>query len=223
MISKFIARFVLPAFVVLSFSSYHAKAQNACHEIFTTPDAVGSARVLNLQTYVEHYSEYLPIVNDMIAMGIERYEKKSPKGYCFRAVKQLLWDSGVVRRKVDGTFAYSAHAKNFLVNRGFVNLLERAPFRDSIKGAYDERIPKGAILVYAGTNGVDNSERPLGSGVGHIEIKCGPNCYLYDGVNQFPGGGEGGLIREPGVYEAGTGMQHRRLVGVYVLDFFSLF
>jgi hypothetical protein len=195
------------------------QAAQMCGKVHATP----VVDVLNLQAYVENYSDIIPAVHDLIELGLQRYSNTRPGGKCYRAVKGLLLDSGLVRKEIEGTFASSAHTKNFLVNRGFVNLLERAPFSSLIRGAYDEHIPTGAILVYEGTNGLDGTERPLGQGIGHIEIKCGPNCYLFDSVNQYPGGPGGGRIRTEGVWESGSGISRRRLIGVYILDFFSIF
>jgi hypothetical protein len=215
--------FSLLNFIICISVASPSLAQLTCHQLFDPSKVESQAKVFNLRTYVENYSEFLPVVKEMVQLGIERNHQKKPRGYCFRGVKGLLFDSGLIRKKVDGTFAYSAHAKDFLVQRGFINLLERSPYRDEIRGAYDDKIPVGAVLVYSGTNGRNQAERELGMGMGHIEIKCGPNCYVFDTVNEYPGGASGGLIRDPGIFEVGEGLFRRRLEGVYILDYFSLF
>jgi hypothetical protein len=217
-LSLILSSALLGLFVI--FSTLQVQAAPACQGIYkpaSQPD------VLNLKNYVNNYSEMIPAIREMIDLGLERFEGRRPTGYCYRAVKGLLMDTGLVKKRIDGTFASSAHTRDFLVNRGFINLLDRAPFSTEIRGALDPHIPNGAILVYEGANGVDGGVRPMGQGVGHIEIKCGPNCYLFDGVNPYPGGAHGGHIRREGVLEAGSGPFRRRLVGVYILDFFAIF
>lgn len=204
-------------FIILSLQS---QAQNRCENIFGSY-AIKKLSLLELENYANNYIQIIPAVQYMINLGLSTYSQRSPSGYCYRAVKQLLIESGLVKKTIDGTFASSAHTKNFLANRGFINLLERAPFNQLIKGALDEHIPVGAILVYSGTNGLNGGYKQLGEGIGHIEVKCGSNCYLFDSVQEFPGGKN--QFTSENVFEAGAGADLRKLIGVYILDYFSIF
>ena len=215
-----ISRALLAVALMLSFPL--ASHGNECRDLFQ-PEQVSPERIVTLKSYVENYADLIPAVKDMIEIGLERFQGRKANGKCYQAVKGLLVDSGLTRRSIDGTFASSAHTKDFLAKRGFINLLERAPFSTEIKGALDPNIPVGAVLVYEGTNGVDRGIREIGKGIGHIEIKCGANCYIFDTVNQYPGGGQFSQIKQPGIMEGGSGYWRRRLIGVYVLDFFALF
>lgn len=215
---KFFLNFKMILFLIYSLSFTQVNA-NQCKNLFEDHQLI--AVDLQLYDYAQNYANFIEPIQDAINLGLARYQNQKAKGYCYKAVKELLLDSGLVRKEIDGTFASSAHTKNFLVNRGFINLLERAPFKTLIKGALDENIPVGALLVYAGTNGVDGGLRSLGQGVGHIEIKCGPNCYLFDTVADYPGGNN--QFKTPQQFKAGDGVTERELIGVYILDYFSLF
>ncbi|MES2801197.1 MAG: hypothetical protein V4654_01790 [Bdellovibrionota bacterium] len=209
------------AILISAGNTSSAYAANQCSSLFANRNAVSWMKSLNLQSYVENYAQIIPAVQNMITLGLENFAGKPPRGYAYRAVKKLLIESELVKRSIDGTFASSAHSKSFLKNRGFINLLELAPFNKKIKGAFDDAIPDGAILVYAGTNGADGTLRPLGEGIGHIEIKCGRNCYMYDTVKEHPGANAN--FHTENTFISGEGFEQRQLIGVYILDYFSLF
>lgn len=211
--------FVLLMIVFYRASESHG-ATEACRAALRQPMDTGT--LIALEDYAMNYANFLPPVQKMLALGKQIYQRKEPKGYCYRAVKDLLVRSGLLRRPPEGTWARSAHTRQFLARTGFIDLLTRPPFQERIKGALDEAIPIGAILVYDGTNG-ENGLVPMGEGIGHIEIKCGPNCYLFDTINEWPGGADGGQFRNAGILEAGTDTEQRRLIGVYIFDYFNLF
>ncbi len=188
---------------------------SACYELFKDQN-----KILSLESFVSDYSLWVPGISELISFA-QTYDKKpSTTGYCYKAVKKLLMDFGIVHKRPEGTFASSAHTKNFLKDLGFINILNVEPFKSRIQGALDPHIPAGAILVFEGTNGLDGSLRELGKGIGHIEIKCGPFCYIHESRQNLP---SNGLFKNEGEWQAGEGPHQRRLIAVYILDYFSLF
>lgn len=97
-----------------------------------------------------------------------RHKTARSRRRCYRSVKDALVAGGLIRSWYSDLAA--ANAKNTLKQRGFVNLLEREPYRSQITSP--SQAPKGAVLVYS-------SGTPCGRGAsrvadcGHVEIKVG--------------------------------------------------
>jgi hypothetical protein len=139
---------------------------------------------------VAGYSEHSK-VRKMLDTAIKSKRLRST-GYCFRYVKRALQAAGLVPDTLPGTSAKDAGPT--LKKRGFVNLMEMAPWKDKIQSPFDA--PTGAVLVYAGGRH------------GHIELRSDkPDGFVSDYFSESArtGDSEDGL--------SGSG---RALIGVYI-------
>ncbi len=99
------------------------------------------------------------------------------KGMCYRAVKQALMKSGIVKYYIPGESAKDAHYHGHLKKAGMKNImstLRKQHGGNLVKLA--KAAPVGAVLVYEGGS----------HGHGHIEIKTTKNQYCSDYCKSKP-------------------------------------
>lgn len=171
-----------------------------------------------LATQIDNYSKSQEVAN-MISWATKNKKIKSI-GLCYRLVKEAIANqcgSDIIKRgrvyyHCRNPFAPKGgrtgpgnnltpawfgdnrayNGKNTLKQFGFVNLLEREPYKSQI-GNSPAKAPKGAVLVYS-SGRICRGSKPGSGDCGHIEIKTssGDNpSYVSDfsipnGINETP-------------------------------------
>jgi hypothetical protein len=99
------------------------------------------------------------------------------KGMCYRAVKQALMKSGIVKYYIPGGSAKDAHYGGHLKKAGMKNIMStlKKQHGGNLK-TLAKAAPAGAVLVYEGGS----------HGHGHIEIKTTKNQYCSDYCKSKP-------------------------------------
>lgn len=126
------------------------------------------------------------------------------KYLCYRAVKEALRDSGLVRGYLPGDGANDAHNAGILARNGFKNIMA--------EGYTSRNAPLGAVLVYEG-----GSKRCRNNGrrasCGHIEVKLNSDQYCSDFCKSTPVDSYMPYRKSPR-----GGFSGRKLLGVYVKE-----
>ncbi len=144
-----------------------------------------SSEEAKLALKIKKYSDS-PQVKETIAFAIKN--KKSMEKLCYRAVKKALLVSRTKAPNLNGLIPNyfddeaAANAKKSLKQFGFINLLEKEPYRKLFAGN-PSMAPKGAVLVYS--SGI-RCRRSKILDCGHIEIKMhgpGKDGYIAEVEN----------------------------------------